>query len=320
MSEKLTRGSFLGNCFKAVGALILGERLSVRPVAAEPAPPSPKNPLPFGLKEEGRFDTGIQKLAGIAVDAKDRIYAAGVKGVKVFESSGKLAREIATPAPATCVALGSDGSIYVGHRGIVEGLDSEGRRQWAWGEGEKEGAQEKKGRVYYTSLALDGAYLYAADAGSRSLKRFTIDGDFVDEIGGFEIPSPFFKCAADGKGKVFVANTGRFRIETYDRNCKLQEHWGRFGTDAQNFCGCCNPTSFAIFPDGKVVTTEKGIPRLKVYGADHQLIAYLGKEAFPEGVAGMDVVIDSKSRIVLSEPKKGEIRIYKLADSAAKGK
>ena len=316
---KLSRGSFLGNCVKAAGALIVGDRLRARGWTAEPAAkgeaaeptPPPKRPLPFVLKEEGRFATGIQRLAGIAVDGKDRIYAAGEKGIKVFDLSGKLAREAPTGAPATCVTLGPDGMIYVGHRGALEKLDPEGHRQWTWGGGDEKGPQTKT-RVYYTSLAADGSYLYAADAGARSLKRFTVDGDFVDEISGFQIPSPFFDCAADGKGTVFVANTGRHRIESYDRNGKLQGHWGKFGTEPQNFCGCCNPTHFAVFPDGRIVTTEKGIPRLKVYGADHRLIAHLGKEAFPEGVAGMDVAVDGRERILLSEPKKGEIRIYRM--------
>lgn len=310
--SKVSRGAFLKNCAKATASLIFAGKMSAKADASGNPSPPPQSPLPFALEEEGRFETGLQKLAGIAVDSQGRIHAAGEKGVGIFTATGKSEREIPTSLPATCVAVGADGMIYVGHRGMLEKFQPDGRLKWAWGGADAENGQQQA-RVYYTSLALDGDFLYAADAGARSLKRFSVDGDFVDEISGFVIPSPFFDCAADGKGNLTVANTGKHRIERYDRNGRLLDHWGAFGAEPQNFCGCCNPTSFALFPDGRIATTEKGIPRLKVYAPDHRMIAHLGSEAFPDGVAGMRLAIDSRQRILLAEPKKSEIRIYRLA-------
>ncbi len=48
------------------------------------------------------------------------------------------------------------------------------------------------------------------------------------------------------------------------------------------FCGCCNPTNFALLPDGGIVTSEKGLNRIKIYGAHGGL---QGVVAGPEHLA-----------------------------------
>jgi hypothetical protein len=32
--------------------------------------------------------------------------------------------------------------------------------------------------------------------------------------------------------------------------------------------GCCNPACFALLSDGRIVTVEKGVPRIKVFRAE----------------------------------------------------
>ncbi|MBM3243119.1 hypothetical protein FJZ31_43220, partial [Candidatus Poribacteria bacterium] len=43
---------------------------------------------------------------------------------------------------------------------------------------------------------------------------------------------------------------------------------GYLSMDIDGFCGCCNPVNFAMLPDGRFVTCEKGLPRVKIYDAD----------------------------------------------------
>ena len=154
--------------------------------------------------------------------------------------------------------------------------------------------------------------IFVADAGNRRIARFAVDGDYVDAVGPFLIPSPYFDCVIDAQGRLCASNTGRHRLERYDANGKHVGSWGEFGLSAEKFCGCCNPTNIALFADGRTVTAEKGIVRLKVYDAKGRLLAHLGGEALPAKAAGMALALDSGGRIAALDPVNGRVDFYRL--------
>ena len=260
--------------------------------------------LPFVLQEAGRFDPKMENLSGVAIDTQDRLYVAGAPGVKAFDANGTLLRWMNAASSATCVAVDGDGFVYVGMRTGIGKFDSDGKLVKTWG---KRGTAENEFR-YVTGIAVSGGCVYVCDAGNRRVSRFGADGDPIDGISGFLIPSPYFDCAVDTKGTLYVAHTGEHRIERYDANMKLLGQWGSFGAAPDKFSGCCNPTNIALFPDGRIAMAEKGIPRLKVCDASGALLACLGQEAFAENAAGMDLAIDSRGRIALADPAGGMIR------------
>jgi hypothetical protein len=52
--------------------------------------------------------------------------------------------------------------------------------------------------------------------------------------------------------------------------------FGKFGmANPEDFVGCCNPVNLAIAPDGKVITAEKMISRVKIYEPDGKLLAVI---------------------------------------------
>ena len=89
------------------------------------------------------------------------------------------------------------------------------------------------------------------------------------------------------------------------------------------FCGCCNPINLALLPDGRYVTCEKGLPRVKIYserGEFESVVA--GAESFPENAracaskglgdctqGGLDVVADSRGRIYILDFVTSEVRV-----------
>ena len=332
MSEKheFTREEFLKICGGTAGMLMLSKAAAFSQTKNETPPAKRKaslvqkeipsaatdsqssstsaDKLPYVFVQEGTLKPGVERPRGIALDARDNLYVAGAKGVAVFDPSGKKIREIASLGPATCVALGGEGDVFIGQETRIEVFDAQGKPKTSWGRKGK-GTGELG---YVTSLAVCDDFIYVADYGNRALHRFAATGDFVDSIPGFLIPSPFFDCAIGPKKTLLVGNTGRHRVERYDANGKLLGFWGKQGLAPEDFCGCCNPTNLAIFPDGRVVTAEKGIPRLKVCDAEGKLLAFRGQEAFPEDAKGMDLAIDSKGRIALLEPVSGQVRFYIL--------
>ena len=81
--------------------------------------------------------------------------------------------------------------------------------------------------------------------------------------------------------------------------------------EIEGFCGCCNPSHFTILNDGKFVTSEKGIARVKVYnrlGILESVVA--GSDQFIEGTVGLDLAVDSENRIYVLDPVKKMVRIF----------
>ena len=93
----------------------------------------------------------------------------------------------------------------------------------------------------------------------------------------FVIPSPHFDLVAGPDETFWVVNPGKRRIESYSRPGELQSMWGQAGAALADFFGCCNPAHLALLPDGRFVTSEKGIPRIKIYSEAGEFAARGGR-------------------------------------------
>jgi hypothetical protein len=60
---------------------------------------------------------------------------------------------------------------------------------------------------------------------------------------------------------------GARRIEAFTLDGDLLGHWGEASSRIEGFFGCCNPSHLAVLADGRFVTSEKGVPRVKIYSA-----------------------------------------------------
>jgi len=289
----------------------------------EPAPQPPKEAerAAEAIKTELTYvlvktlDSGHEDLRGIAIDKDDHVYLAGKAGVRVLDHDGKLLREWSTPKPAVCVAARSDGIVFVGERTKVHKYDAAGKELGSWGTEGKERGQFQT----VTSIAVDDVNVFVADAGSRCIHRFDDTGDFIDEIGkrdsesgfvGIVCRSAYLDCAVAPDGTLYVGNPGQLRVEQYRIDGELLAHWGEPGLQPERFCGCCNPTNIALLPDGRVVTAEKAIPRVKVYDRAGKMLAYIGPDSFSQGAAGLDLATDSKQRIHVIDPANGKVLVF----------
>jgi hypothetical protein len=91
----------------------------------------------------------------------------------------------------------------------------------------------------------------------------------------------------------------------------LLTSWGQPGTDVHGFGGCCNPTDIAPLPDGRVVTSEKGLPRVKVYSAEGALLSVVVPPGeFVRSTVGIDLATDPSGRIAVLDPDRGIVRVY----------
>ncbi len=289
------------------------------------------NPALIKYQEAGKIDMKFQNLRAVAVDSDDRIYVAADKTIHVLDKDTATLSKIRLADSPGCLTVTEDGDIYVGMRDRVEVYNSRGELKSNW--------DSLGGNAVLTSIAVSKNDVFLADAGNREVLRYHASGRLIRRIGkrdesrnipGFVVPSPYFDLTIAPDGLLRVANPGSHRIEAYTFDGDFEFSWGSPSMRIDGFCGCCNPINFAMLPDGRFVTCEKGLPRIKVCDEDGNLESVVaGSELFSENTracelddlsncqtGGMDVAVDSKGRVIVMDPVERAIRIFQRIKEA----
>lgn len=339
--QRVSRRKFLKRGLQgavaAVGGATLATVAARRIFRAQPIEAAPRaNPFAYRVEhlrqtdpklvrfeQVGRFRCPRGEPRRIAIGPNDSVYLAAGNYVSVLDAAGAVLSEIALSAPPRALALAADGLLYVSLRDHLEVFDAKGQRKAAW---------EAPGRrTWITGLAVSKDDLFAADAGNRVVLRHDRAGKLLGRIGeksrernvpGFIVPSPFFDLELAADGLLRVANPGRHQVEAYTAQGDFEFAWGSASAAIDGFCGCCNPINLTLLPDGRCVTCEKGLPRVKIYSADGKFESVVaGPDTFPENAkvcaaddadctrGGLDAAVDSRGRIYVLDPVAGDVRI-----------
>jgi hypothetical protein len=253
------------------------------------------------------------------------IYIAGDKEIAVVDKTGKAKRKITLDAEPTCLAVKENGMIVAGMGDTLVVINPEGQERTRWA---VNGANAR-----LTSIVLGSEIIFAADAVNGLIYEYDWAGKLIRSIGqksdgegknGFVIPSPYFDIAIAPDGLLRVVDPGRHLIVAYTVNGDKEWSWGTATPAIEGFSGCCNPVNFAMLPDGSFVTVEKGLVRVKIYGAEGK---FIGVVAGPEQLEwtgqqqvcttpeqcqskGFDVAVDNDGRIYVLDTVKNVVRIF----------
>ena len=263
-------------------------------------------------RETTPIPTGFDDPKCLAVGPDNSLFIGGDRSVKRLDSSGKFQ----IPLAAKPLALAAtDARLCVAFKDHLEIFDANGKPLVV---GEHLGD-----KAWLTGIADAGETIFLADAGGREIIRCDANGKVLGRFGhpgdgnpGFVIPSPYFHVALGGDGLLWVNNPGRHQIEAYTTDGKFELGWGTPSMAVEGFCGCCNPVYFTRRPDGKFVTSEKGLNRIKIYDAKGK---FEGVVAGPETLVkdldlakkacadcqvgfGFDVACDSTGRVLALDP------------------
>ena len=251
--------------------------------------------------ETGHFPTGFREPKCLTV-AGNSILVGGDRVIKTFDATGKLLHTRELPALPHAVTAGG----LVAFKDRFEGSESFGAR------------------AHLTGIAQTSDAIYIADAGNREVLRCDSAGKVLARIKGFAVPSPYFDLLAGADGLLWVANPGKHRIEAYTADGALELSWGDTNMNVEGFCGCCNPVYFTRLPDGRFVTSEKGLNRIKIYSATGKFIGVvagvehlvkdleLAKQACTNCQIGFGfpVACDAASRVLALDPATRDVRIF----------
>ena len=235
-------------------------------------------------EEVTRWPIPHKEARRIAIGPDDQLYVCAGNYINGLSRAGERGLELALAGPACCVATAPDGTIFAGLRDHIEVFDAKGEPLARW--------ESPEAKTWFTGLATDGKNVFAADAGKLVVLRYDRNGKITGRIGrkdaersvpGFVVPSPFLDVILHRDGLLRVNNPGRHRVEAYTLDGDLEGSWGKPSAAIDGFCGCCNPIALAMLADGRIVTCEKGIPRVKIYSAAGEFESVVaGAESFPE--------------------------------------
>ncbi|MBM3212562.1 hypothetical protein FJZ33_10090 [Candidatus Poribacteria bacterium] len=286
------------------------------------------DPALIKYKEIGSIPTGFQKPRAIAVwvnGSKERVYIAGDKSIKAMGIDGKVITETNFLDPPQCLAVDNNGTLYAGLKTHVEVYFPNGSLKKRW--------ESLWIYAYLTSIAVYEDDIFVADAGNKVVWRYDKDGKILNQIGkkndkqhiyGLVVPTPYLDIAVAPDGLLRVANPGLQRMEAYTFKGDMEQYWGQSSMGIEGFGGCSNPANFAIFPDGRFVTCEKGLTRVKIYSADGKFESVVaGAENFAvsykylitgkeedDQVQALDVALGANGRIFVLDPDKKTVRIF----------
>jgi hypothetical protein len=225
-------------------------------------------------------------LLSVAVSENGDIYLGGESYLSSYNQHLSDLWHLKMPAKITAVTVKGD-TIYAATQETIFLVSTQGIIISEWGPYEI--------NSIITSISAGNEYIVFADAGTKRVFVLGKSGEVVSMMGQSEhkfiIPSPYFDVALSGED-IYVANTGRRRIEKWSTDGMLLGHFGEAGTAPGAFCGCCNPAHFAVMPMG-FITAEKGINRLKILGAEGDFIEFVSSRnefiaSIPLDIASID--------------------------------
>jgi len=225
-------------------------------------------------------------LSSVAVSGNGIIFLGGDSFIKSLNPDLTELWNLNTESKITSLAVSGD-TVFASTTEMILLVSTSGKLLAEWGPYE--------GNSIITSISAGKRFLAFADAGNKRVFVLKKNGEMNSMMGQsedqFVIPSPYFDVAFS-EDIVFAANSGHRRIETWTTDGKKLSQFGEPGTAPGAFCGCCNPSHFAVIPQG-FVTAEKGINRIKILDRKGDFIEFVSSNnefipSIPLDVASAD--------------------------------
>jgi len=248
-----------------------------------------------------------------AIDIKGALIGLGFKErLQIIDTSGIEVLNTSIQGPLSALSFSPGNQVFVAAQDNLQIYSLDGDLLNTWDlPGEK---------TLITAIAFKDSIVYAADAGNRKVIRLNYNGEVFDSFDGtgrlegnygFVLPSPYFDMVVDPDNELWVVNSGLLKVENYTSDGSVRAFWGKPSFDIEGFTGCCNPAHLAVMEDGSFVTSEKGLPRIKVYRPSGELDGVVASpDEFKEDGEPADIAVAPGGKIYALDIDLGKIRIY----------
>lgn len=261
-------------------------------------------------KETRNLNLKMNEPTGIAF-FDHRLFVIGDQNLQIIGMQGNLVQDVTLPAPPFSIAV-NDEFILTGTRNTIVKLDHSGNIISEW--------KDFSDNSLLSSISIYEGKVFIADAGRRRVYRYNLNGEKElefegkvsdDVLHGFIVPSGCFDLAVNEFGDLWVVNPGKHALENYTFDGYLRGYWTATFSDVKGFTGCCNPAHIAFLPGGNLITSEKGILRIKEYKPSGEFVGVVAAPSkfIEEGIVP-DITTDHEGRVYACDPDKKSIRIF----------
>jgi hypothetical protein len=269
------------------------------------------DPALISHQEVAVWKTAVPSPAFLAALPDGRIAVAGGRQCVVLATNGvEQSRFAWQGSAATAIGVSPDGRIFVGAKDRVVVGGTTGNPPVVVQVTEWNSLSEK---AHITGLAANSNQLWICDANERLVWRFDFEGRLLGQLPApdaprdqsFVVPSPTFPVVTRNDGFFWVANPGRHQLEhRAAADGHLVASWSKPGMKTPGLSGCCNPAYLALLPDGSLVTSEKKIARVKIYGVDGTFRSVVAPPSVLPGEEGRPIAVDAAGRVLVLDGAK----------------
>lgn len=282
-----------------------------------------KSTLDMGGKQD-RTDA-LQKPYGVAVDAAGRAFVTDEGRVMYFDPGkrvqgylgdkpgpGKLrepvgiavsrdGRIFVTDISADMVFVYSAGGALLGTMGAASELDTP------------------------SGIAVDDTHkkVYVVDSKKHRVNVYSLDGYAalgvigsrgIDKEGRFNFPT---NAAVDSRGNLYVADTGNFRVQVFDKNGKFVRSIGKLGVTAGSFA---RPKGIAVDSENHLYVADAVFQNVQIFDAEGRLLLSFAKGGWGPGFFTLPagVAIDSRDRIYIVDQWPGNVQVFQYLGKRVK--
>ena len=230
-----------------------------------------------------------------------KLFISAGQSVHIYEAEGTPVNSFPVKQQVRDITT-TDSSIYILYPTLIEVYTINGELSHSW-----EACSELSD---YCSFTLAGDFVFVTDTENKNICKYTKEGNFVKFIQsprGFIIPSYSFDII-NRDDTIYCANSGRHLIEKYTLDGDFLAAFGGPGAEPGSFAGCCNPVYIAFTPEGELLTSEKGNPRISTFErSGHFKEILLNSRLLGGGSKAYEVAVD-ENRLFVAE--KNKITIY----------
>lgn len=254
----------------------------------------------------------VKASTPIAIDYMDgHLYLLADDYLQIIRPNGSEVKKVILGEGTTCLSVLNDKQVVVGFKDHLVLLDAE------LSEIAHSTNVEK---ALFSAVCSNGNLIFAADAGQKQVLVYDFalnpTGLFKGESGvtdqhGFIIPSSHFDLAVNQDQELWVVNPGMHALQNYSDKGKLRGFWNKTSFEINGFSGCCNPFHIAFLPDGGLVTSEKGLVRIKIHEPSGLLrsvvaapLSFKGEKKAP------DVAVDENGTVYALDYERNMIRFF----------
>ena len=244
-------------------------------------------------------------LTSVAVSDNGTVYLGGDSFLSCYDQDLSKKWTINTSERISSLSVSGD-TIFGTTKNIIKLYDPEGKMIDEWGPFDDDGI--------ITSITSNKTSVVFADAGNRLVFVLAKDGRMKSMIGQsgekFVIPSPYFDVAINKENTIFIANTGKRRIETRTAEGIMKGYFGSPGTAPGSFCGCCNPAHFVTVPQG-YITAEKGLNRIKILDQKGEFVEWVSANNNFMASIPLDIASSDGITIYAANPADSKLIVFK---------